>query len=114
MSKPIAGSAKFKTVLITAKHVLEGVSGDTAILNLRRRTASGWQRVRYPVKIRDAGQPLWTSLDDVDVGVMYIALPAGIQIPIISTNLLAVDYMRSEFEFNPCEGLTCIGYTCRT
>src|SRR5256712_10440917 len=110
MSKPIAGSAKFKTVLITAKHVLEGVSGDTAILNLRRRTASGWQRVRYPIKIRDAGQPLWTGPDDVDVGVMYITLPAGIQIPIISTNLLADDDMLSEFEVNPGEELTCLGY----
>src|SRR2546428_3669701 len=110
MSKPIAGSAKFKAVLITAKHVLEGVSGDTAILNLRRRTASGWQRVRYPIKIRDAGQPLWTGPDDVDVGVMYITLPAGIQIPIISTNLLADDDMLSEFEVNPGEELTCLGY----
>ena len=110
MSKPIAGSTKFKTVLITAKHVLEGVSGDMAILNLRRRTASGWQRVRYPIKIRDAGQPLWTGPDDVDVGVMYITLPAGIQIPIISTNLLADDDMLSEFEVNPGEELTCLGY----
>src|SRR5207247_9398654 len=58
----------------------------------------------------DAGQPLWTSPDDVDVGVMYITLPAGIQIPIISTNLLADDDMLSEFEVNPGEELTCLGY----
>ena len=43
MSRPIPDSAKFRTVLITARHVLEGIRGDTAILNLRRRTASGWQ-----------------------------------------------------------------------
>src|SRR2546422_6466210 len=110
MSKPIAGSTKFKTVLITAKHVLEVVSGDMAILNLRRRTASGWQRVRYPIKIRDAGQPLWTGPDEVDVAVMYITLPAGIQIPIISTSLLADDDMLSEFEVNPGEELICLGY----
>jgi len=110
MSRPIPGSTKFKTVLITAKHVLEGVSGETAVLNLRRRTASGWQRVRYPIKIRDGGLPLWTSPDDVDVAVMYITLPAGIQIPIISTSLLADDDMLSEFEVNPGEELTCLGY----
>ena len=59
MSRPIPDTVKFRTVLITARHVLEGIRGDTAILNLRRRTASGWERVRYPTKIRDAGQPMW-------------------------------------------------------
>src|SRR6266481_2477746 len=42
MSRPIPESAKFRTVLITARHVLEGIRGDSAMLNLRRRTASGW------------------------------------------------------------------------
>src|SRR5436309_14752958 len=57
MSKPIAGSTKFKTALITAKHVLGGVPGDTALLPPRRRTASAGQRVRDPVNLRDARQP---------------------------------------------------------
>src|SRR5205823_13417490 len=72
MSRPIPESAKCRTVLITARHVLEGIRGDTAILNLRRRTTTGWQRLRYPIKIRDAGQPVWIGPDDVDVAVMYV------------------------------------------
>lgn len=110
MSRPIPESTKFRTVLITARHVLEGIRGDTTILNLRRRTASGWDRVRYITKIRDAGQPLWVGPSDVDVAAMYITLPQGVQIPIISTNLLADDEMLSEFEVNPGEELTCLGY----
>ena len=110
MSRPIPDSVKFRTVLITARHVLEGIRGDTAILNLRRRTASGWERVRYLTKIRDAGQPLWVSPNDVDVAVMYITLPQSVQIPIISTNLLADDEMLSQFEVNPGEELSCLGY----
>ena len=110
MSRPIPDSAKFRTVLITARHVLEGIRGDTAVLNLRRRTASGWERVRYLTKIRDAGQPLWVSPNDVDVAVMYITLPQSIQIPIISTSLLADDEMLSQFEVNPGEELSCLGY----
>src|SRR5467141_3543762 len=110
MSRPIPDTAKFRTVLITARHVLEGIHGDAAMLNLRRRTASGWQRVRYPVKIRDAGQPLWIAPDEVDVAVMYVSLPQGVQIPIISTNVLADDEMLTEFEVNPGEELSCLGY----
>lgn len=110
MSRPIPDSTKFRTVLITARHVLEGIRGDTAILNLRRRTASGWQRVRYPIKIRDAGQSLWIGPNDVDVAVMYVTLPPSVQIPIISTNLLADDEMLSQFDVNPGEELSCLGY----
>src|SRR5260370_5994139 len=96
MSRPIPDSSKFRTVLITARHVLDGISGDTAILNLRRRTASGWQRVRYPLKIRDAGQPLWTGPDDVDVAAMYISYAVFCLKKKISTNLLAYDPMTSD------------------
>ena len=110
MAKPIADSKRFRFVMITARHVLENIHGDTATLNLRRRTESGWRRARYPLKIRDAGQPLWTELADVDVAVMYVNLPEGIQMPIISTSLLADDEMLSQFEVNPGEELSCLGY----
>jgi len=110
MAKPVPDSKRFRFVMITARHVLEGIQGDTAMLNLRRRTDTGWRRVRYPIKIRDAGQPLWTELEDVDVAVMYVNVPDGIQIPIISTSLLADDEMLSQFEVNPGEELSCLGY----
>jgi S1-C subfamily serine protease len=112
MSKPIPNSNKFQPVLITAKHVLDGIVGDTATLNLRRQTDSGWQRIRYTFKIRDAGQPLWASPDDIDVAVMYIKIPDQIQnqIPRISTALLADDEMLSLFEVNPGDELTALGY----
>jgi Trypsin-like peptidase domain len=110
MAKPVADSKRFRFVMITARHVLENIHGDTATLNLRRRTDTGWRRARYPLKIRDAGQPLWTELADVDVAVMYVNLPEGIQMPIISTSLLADDEMLSQFEVNPGEELSCLGY----
>jgi hypothetical protein len=110
MAKPVPDSKRFRFVMITARHVLESIQGDTATLNLRRRTDTGWRRARYPVKIRDGGQPLWTELEDVDVAVMYVNIPEGIQIPIISTSLLADDEMLSQFEVNPGEELTCLGY----
>jgi hypothetical protein len=110
MAKPIPNTTRFRSVMITARHVLDSIHGDTATLNLRRRTESGWRRARFPIKIRDSGQPLWTELEDVDVAVMYLNLPQGIQIPIISTSLLADDEMLSQFEVNPGEELSCLGY----
>jgi len=110
MSRPIPDSNKFQTVLITARHVLDGIRGDTATLNLRRKTQAGWQRVRYPVKIRDAGQAVWVGPDDVDVAVMDVRLPEAVQIPIISTEILANDEMLTQFEVHPGDELTCLGY----
>jgi hypothetical protein len=46
----------------------------------------------------------------VDVAVEYVDLPEGVQIPIISTNLLADDEMLTQFEVNPGEELSCLGY----
>src|SRR5262245_21135328 len=96
--------------MITARHGFDCIRRGTATLNLRRRTDSGWRRARFAIKIRDAGQPLWTQLSDVDVAVMYVNLPEGVQIPIISTSLLADDEMLSQFEVNPGEELSCLGY----
>src|SRR5262245_29171775 len=110
MAKPVPDSKRFRFVMITARHVLENIQGEAATLNFRKRTDTGWRRARYPLKIRDGGQPLWTQLNDVDVAVMYVNLPDGIQIPIISTSLLADDEMLSQFEVNPGEELSCLGY----
>src|SRR5437868_11966238 len=41
---------------------------------------------------------------------MCVTQPQGGKIPIISTSLLAEDQMLSQFEVNPGEELSCLGY----
>ena len=79
-------------MLITAAHVLEGMQGDTAILQLRRKVnETDWVPFPIPLPIRSKGQPLWTKHPDADVAVMYIIIPQNAGIPLLSTDLLADD-----------------------
>jgi hypothetical protein len=98
-------------VLITAAHVFDGMPGDIAILNLKRKNNQGdWERLPFPLQIRNNNHPLWVKHPEADVAVMYIGLPDGVSIPLISTELLADDAMLEKFEIHPGDTLRCLGF----
>jgi S1-C subfamily serine protease len=98
-------------VLITASHVLEGIPGDMAILNLRRKSnQDDWERLPVPVQIRNGSHPLWMKHPTADVAVMYIGLPPGVSIPLASTDLLADDAMLERYEIHPGDTIQCLGF----
>jgi len=98
-------------VLITAAHVLDGIPGETAILNLRRKNDQGdWERLPFPLRIRNGAQPLWLKHPSQDIAVMYIALPLGVSIPLASTDLLADDAALEQYEIHPGDTLHCLGF----
>ncbi len=98
-------------VLVTAAHVLDGIAGDVAILNLRKQTQQGdWQKVPMVLQIRNNGRPLWLKHPNADVAVMYVSLPDGISIPLMTTALLADDEMLKKFQIHPGDTLLCLGY----
>ncbi|MFI5096586.1 MAG: serine protease [Candidatus Acidiferrales bacterium] len=98
-------------VLVTAAHVLEGMAGDIAILNLRKETKQGeWQKMPTPLQIRNNGRPLWVKHPNADVAVMYVGLPDGVVIPLMTTALLADDEMLKKFQVHPGDTLLCLGY----
>jgi hypothetical protein len=112
MGRPFPNQVnKFRYVLITAAHVLQEMQGDTAVLDLRRKTDTGdWVRLPVPIPIRGNGQSLWTKHPDADVAVMYIRIPDVVSIPLVSTSVLADDEVLSRFEIHPGDELECLGY----
>jgi S1-C subfamily serine protease len=83
-------------IMVTARHVLDSIAGDSAKLFLRRWTADGdVECVPHRIGIRGGGGPKWTSHPDesVDVAVMRIHLPsyADSFMPLISVHELATD-----------------------
>lgn len=112
MGRPIPGTPhKARYVMITAAHVLNGMAGDTALLHLRRKLGqNNWVPILFPVHIRANGRPLWTQNPDGDVAVMYVPLPAGTSLPLLSTDFLADDAMLSRFDIHPGDQLECLGY----
>jgi hypothetical protein len=108
---PAEQPTKAGYVLITAAHVLNEMQGDSAILHFRRRVdANTWIRVLHPLPIRANGQPLWKKHPDADVAVMYVSLPQGNTMPMVSTDVLADDKLLADFEIHPGDDLECLGY----
>lgn len=111
MGRPVPNSTALWYVLITAAHILEGIQGDAATLYLRRKTNdTDWVRFDVPVRIRAGGNPLWTKHPSADVAVMYVPIPKEVEIPLISTDLLADDKMLSDIEIHAGDTLNVLGY----
>lgn len=116
MGRPLAHPApdtpnEARYVLITAAHVLDGIPGNAAILNLRRRNNDGdWERLPLQLQIRSDGHPLWLKHPTQDIAVMYIALPNEVSIPLASTDLLADDATLERYEIHPGDSLHCLGF----
>lgn len=66
-----------RTVLVTARHVLEQMPERTARIGWRVQQADGgWRFTPQPLQIRDATlNPLWSASSDRDIAVMEITAP---------------------------------------
>lgn len=111
LNPPPSNPRLARFVLITAGHVLEEIQGEVALLNLRRKNGQGdWERLPTPLQIRNDGHPLWVKHPTADVAVMYIGLPDGVSIPLLSTDFLADDAMLEKYEIHPGDTLQCLGF----
>jgi hypothetical protein len=106
-----ASSGGRSPVMVTAAHVLAGISGDSAVLLLRRRLPDGDMRsYEQPVRIREKGAPRWTAHPDADVAVLPVDLPAETKAAPIAFELLATDEVFSRYEIHPGDELLSLGY----
>ena len=111
---------KGQYVLVTAAHVLEGISGETATVYLRKKMIDGkFKKVSYILQIRKGKKPLWVRHPTVDLAIMKIALPVFVSkqtedIPLLSIDLLADDEIMERYEIHPGDELLCLGYPGRT
>jgi hypothetical protein len=107
---------KSQAVMVTAAHVLEGISGETATIYLREKIAERkFRNHAHILQIRKGKEPLWVRHPDADVAIMRITLPDYVlkqakEIPGLSTNLLADDEMIDKYEIHPGDQLQCLGY----
>jgi hypothetical protein len=101
----------FYYVLVTAAHVLNGISGDQATVFLRRRLQDGsFQAVPFQLQIRDHGKPLYDKNPDADVAVMYVKLPTSLSIQPLPMSLLIDDARIQQLDIQPGDQLQCLGF----
>jgi hypothetical protein len=101
----------WKMVLVTANHVFDGIRGDFAELELRRRDANGnWTQYPVRIRIRKGTTPLWTKNPNADVAVAYVRPPVQIFDQVVPVSVLADDKMLSDYKVTPGTELNCLGY----
>lgn len=70
-------SGEPRTVMVTAHHVMSGMSAPEARIGWRVEVpGGGWRFAPEPLRIRDeAGEPVWIKHPDRDIAVMEISAP---------------------------------------
>lgn len=98
-----------RLALITAAHVLEKAEGDEITVGFRRHEAdAGFARMPLPLKVRNAGKPLWTKHPRFDVAAIEIAAPEGSELPRLTVDHLATaDDVKA---VEPGEIVNCVTY----
>jgi hypothetical protein len=111
MGKPTADATKLYYVLITAAHVLEGISGEDGTLTLREKHGDGsYTQKPWNIKLRDKDRALYVKHPDLDVVALYVDMPDDLNVPILPIGLLADDDLLRKFEIHPGDELLCLGF----
>ena len=105
-----SSTGRSQYVLLTAAHVLEDMTGDSAIVFLRLKEGDKYIKKPYRYQIRQDGKPLWIKHSEADVAAMFISLPRGHDILLASTEILSTDKILEEFEMYPGRELKVLGF----
>jgi hypothetical protein len=99
-------------LLITANHVLAGIKGETATVNLRSKdVTNAWQKTPLSFPIRNGMNELWVRGADQDIAAMFIVVPTQLQPKSeASTELLASERELRHLMIHPGQQLSCLGY----
>ncbi len=110
LGQPQTKNRGAKFILVTAAHVLNEISGDFATIFLRKNNRNNYTKYPYRIKIRDGKKNYYKTNNNVDVAVMYVALPKEIDILLASTEILADDAAIEKFEIYPGREVKILGY----
>jgi len=106
-----AGPGQSFLVLVTAAHVLEDMTGDWAILFLRRKQDDKFIKAPYKFQIRRNGQRLWVKNPNADVAAMFVALSDNYtDTRLIPPEDLVTDKMLEDYEFVPGREVRILGF----
>jgi hypothetical protein len=98
-------------VLVTAAHVFDGISGDTAIIRLRRPNPDRtYATFNFLLPIRQQGKPLFVRHALADVAAMYANLPDDVPMTGLSPDFLVTDKSLEEIELHPCDEAFILGF----
>lgn len=103
-----------KHLLITAAHVLNNTPGDETTLLYRIKKSEGeYIKELVKITIRKEGKPLWAKHPTEDVAALWITPPKNVDLPNLSTELLASDAMLQKHKIHAGDLVANLGYPHR-
>lgn len=110
--------SKYRLLMITAAHVLEGIDGEIAYLRFRQKHGETWNIVDIPLHIRNKGTPLFARHETADVvAIDLLANVDDIYKPLIKSgtgvvfsSMLADDDILEDIELHAGDDLSCLGF----
>lgn len=101
-----------RTVMVTAAHVLDGMSAAEARIGWRTRAVDGgWRFAPEPLRIRNEdGAPRWTRHPERDVAVMTVSAPPEFARAAIPLGWLAGAETLDAWQVGPGDELMTLGY----
>jgi hypothetical protein len=98
-------------VLVTAAHVFEGINGDKATLQLRRKNPDGtYATFGFEFPIRKDGNPLYVRHPTADVAAMFCDIPDEVPMTGLPPESLVTDKSLAEIEFHPGDEAYILGF----
>jgi hypothetical protein len=115
LSRPHPGEdKKSETILVTAAHVLQQMTGEQATLVLRKASKDGtYARHELNLKVRVKDRPLWTKHATTDVAVLPIQLPEGVAAVPLPLSALARETDIKTGRFGPGDDVRVACYPVR-
>lgn len=101
-------------ILVTAGHVLEKMTSDTAVVVLRRPTdTGGYTRSDLSIPIRARGKALWSTHPEQDVAVMRLKLPLDTTVAPLPFDSLATEEVFKAAKLHIASQLFMMGFPTR-
>jgi len=100
-----------RTVLVTANHVLERMTGAQAYIGYRVQNPDGsWRYDPQPIVIRSGAKELWTHHPKRDVAAISIKAPAAFAKAAIPLDWLASGETMDKYSIGPGDEMMVLGY----
>lgn len=97
-------------ILITAKHVLDDIKGDSITIYTRTKQKDIYTALPLKIRIRDGKNALYASHPSQDVAAIQIMIPNNLDIELIPTKFLADDSTIIKNNVTPGMKINCLGF----
>ncbi|MCD4695341.1 MAG: serine protease [Bacteroidales bacterium] len=96
--------------LVTAKHVLEQMKGDSAVIYFREKKGDHYVQFEHKFRIRNKGKNIFISHPTEDIAALAFPIPKNVDCNYIPYSNLAIDSTIKLLFLQPGDNLYILGY----